>query len=54
MLGPSLFSLSSVASIVTSVLALRSAADRGFAWAAACITGLEVLLLSLLVLATVL
>ena len=54
MLGPSLFSLSAVASIVTSALALRSAADRNCAWVAASITGLEALLLSLLVLGLVL
>jgi hypothetical protein len=52
-LGPSLFSLSTVASTVTSALAVRSAADRSFALVAASITGVEVLLL-LLILALVL
>ena len=53
MLGPGVFILATLGSIVASALALRGAGDSGLAWCAAAITGLEALLLGVLVLGAV-
>ncbi len=53
MLGPGIFGLATVTSVVVSATALKGATDRGFALCAAALTGLEALLLAVLVLSAV-